>query len=198
MPVRRHVQCLSVVKHTISPCFLKHPFILFLKMQHMLVKVKRFVIDQPFSFISFFFHSSLKKYSLVIFIFCISVSVFILFIFNFCSWPFYKSFSCFLFSPSILICHVLLFQFSSYSFDFYLGSFDKVLLIFNFILQTKFMVYCFFLKFDRHSFDYFFYWFNFSFQFNPLIKLFWLPSNLFFILIFTLIHLIAIFFIFDP
>jgi len=104
--------------NTISPCFLKHPFILFLKMQHMLVKVKRFVIDQPFSFISFLFHSSLKKYSLVIFIFCISVSVFILFIFNFCSWPFYKSFSCFLFSPSILICHVLLFQFSSYSFDF--------------------------------------------------------------------------------
>ena len=59
------------------------------------------------------------------------------------------------------------------------------------------MIYYFF-QFGPHSLKFFFYFVKiiFSSQFNPSIKIFIVTSNLFFILIFTSIILIAIFFYF--
>jgi hypothetical protein len=47
---------------------------------------------------------------LVFFVFNILISVFIFLIFNFYFWPFYKTFICFQFHHSILICHILFFS----------------------------------------------------------------------------------------
>jgi hypothetical protein len=53
--------------------------------------------------------------------------------------------------------------------------------------------YIIFFQFGPYSFDLFFLLFKlFFFQFIPQIKIFWLPSNLLFILIFNLIILIII------
>jgi len=58
----------------------------------------------------------------------------------------YGSFVKFQFHPPILIFHVLFFYFSSHSFDFWFFSwpFCKKYFVFNFILQSKFMMYFFF------------------------------------------------------
>jgi hypothetical protein len=77
---------------------------------------------------------------------------------------------------------------------FFLSLFVNVLLVFNFILQSKFILFYFFLIWPL------FFWFVFSFvivifyfQFNHSIEHSLLPSNLFFISIFTPILFITIF-----
>jgi len=75
------------------------------------------------------------------FVFAFSIWVIILLIFLFCSYSFYKSFVCFQFSPSIKISHVYFFLFLIFLFLIYfLDFFVKVLLVFNFIYQSKFML----------------------------------------------------------
>jgi hypothetical protein len=77
------------------------------------------------------------------------------FLFN--SYSFYKSSVCFQFRPSITLSHMF-FYFGPSSFDFwffFLDPFIKVLLAFNFIFQSNFMLFYFF-QFDPHSFDLFF------------------------------------------
>jgi hypothetical protein len=67
-------------------------------------------------------------------LFLVFQSLFLWFLFF---YPFYKNSICFQFSHSIIICYILFFQFSPYSFIFkffFLGHFVKVYLIFNFII----------------------------------------------------------------
>jgi len=81
----------------------------------------------------------------------------ILLIFNLYYWLFCKSFICFQFYPSIPNCHYYFFSIWSLFFFIsivFLGHFVKFLLVFNFIIQSKFMV-CHVFQFSPHSFDYF-------------------------------------------
>jgi len=77
----------------------------------------------------------------------VNFNPYIFFYIYFHPWFYYKNFKCFQFNHWITICHILFFKFNPYSFElwfFFLGSFVKVLLVFNFILQSKFMLfYCF-------------------------------------------------------
>jgi hypothetical protein len=68
----------------------------------------------------------------------VSILVFILLISTFFLDLFYKSFIYFQFSPLIKIYHIFFFQFR------FLGLLVKVLLIFDFTIQSKFMMYYFF------------------------------------------------------
>jgi hypothetical protein len=90
----------------------------------------------------FFFSHPHEKYSLTFFVVSISTLVIILLIFNFWFWPLCRSFICFQFHPSIPIYHILHSPIRSSFFFllFFLGSFIKDLLVFNFILQFKLMV----------------------------------------------------------
>jgi len=89
-------------------------------------------------FFPLFSLSNLKKYTFVLFFIYFNYNPYF---FNFCSWLFYRSFVFFQFNPLIRICHILFFSIWSLFFWFFLLSlFVKVLLVFNFIIQSKFMV----------------------------------------------------------
>jgi hypothetical protein len=121
---------------------------------------------------------------LVLFIFGFLISALIFLFVIFVLSPFIKKFVCFQFISSITICHLL--------YSFFLNPLVKVLLVFNFIIQSNFMAFYFF-QFGTHSFDFLFF-VKFIFLFSLTIQ----STNLccpliFFILIFTLIFLITIF-----
>jgi hypothetical protein len=99
----------------------------------------------------------------------------------------------FQFNSSILICYISHFSIWSFFFwflFFFLGPFVKVLMVFNFIIQSMFMVF-YFSNLILILFIFFIDFFLFNS--NPNQNLF-LPSNLFFISIFNLIVLIDIYF----
>ena len=113
-------------------------------------------------------------------------SLFFLF-FYFCSWSFYESFICFQFHHSILICHILFFSIwflFIWFLIFFIGLFVR-LLVFKFILQSKFIVY-YFLKFGPHSFKFFCHFVKVIFLFNFTIQ-FFLGIFVKFLLIFNFI-----------
>ena len=100
-----------------------------------------------------------------------SILVLMFFMAYFCLWPFYKSFVCFQFSPSIIICHILFFLIWSLFFWFLiltLGSFVKVLIVFYFVIQSKFMLSFFNLALILLIF---FCWSFFLFFFNLTVQL---------------------------
>jgi hypothetical protein len=102
----------------------------------------------------------------------------------------WKLISFFQFSPSILICHVLMLSiWSLYFWFFFSWPFNKSFIVFNFTVQSKLIVYYLF-HFVTRSFDFFFFIFLLIFfiffQSNPKIKIL-LLSYLFFISILTLI-----------
>jgi hypothetical protein len=82
---------------------------------------------------------------LVLFIFGILISALIFLFVIFVLSPFIKKFVCFQFISSIIICHLL--------YSFFLNPLVKVLLVFNFIIQSNFMAVYFF-QFGTHSFDF--------------------------------------------
>jgi hypothetical protein len=103
--------------------------------------------------------SSPTKHMLIFFVFGILLSVLIFFISSFFSWTFYKSFVLSPFSHSIVVCYIVFFPIRILFFGFlifFFGFFVKVLLVFNFIIQSKFMVYYFF-QLDSYSFDFIFF-----------------------------------------
>jgi hypothetical protein len=90
----------------------------------------------------------------------LSILVLLFFIVYCHTFSYYNSFSYFQLSPWITICHILFFpiQFIFFWFlIFFLGSFVKVLLVFNFIIQSKFMFFYFFSIYPS------FFWFIFPF-----------------------------------
>jgi hypothetical protein len=96
---------------------------------------------------------------MTLFIIGASTSILILLIFNFWSWLFYKSFICFQYNSSILIYQILysLTWFLFFLFlIFFVNSLVKDLLVFNFILQLKFMVLCYLIWFLFFIFLFFF------------------------------------------
>ena len=134
---------------------------------------------------------------MIFFVVDILASVFILLTSNFCSWFFCKSFICFQFSPSISICYILFSPMRALLFwflVFFLDHFVKVVLVFNSIIQSKFMIYYFF-QFDPHSFNFFFIFFKVIFLFSLTLqsKNYSFSLIYFFILIFITILLITIF-----
>jgi len=94
----------------------------------LVVVVMQFVANGAFFVFFIFFLSTSENYSLVLFVVGISTLVFILLILSFCSLPFCKS-------------YILFFQFNPYYFDFFSRPFCKDFIGFDFILQSKFMVY---------------------------------------------------------
>jgi hypothetical protein len=97
----------------------------------------------------------------------------------FCLWPFYKSFVCFQFSPSITIRHIFFFSIWSLFFWFLiltLGSFVKVLIVFYFVIQSKFMLSFFNLALILLIF--FVEVFSFFFQFNRPIYFYFVKNAL--------------------
>jgi hypothetical protein len=86
----------------------------------------------------------IQIFRVVLLVLDISTLILILLIFNFCSWLFYKKIICFQFHPSMSICYVLFFPIWSLLFwflIFFLDLFMLFLFVFNFILQSKFMIY---------------------------------------------------------
>jgi hypothetical protein len=102
-----------------------------------------FVINEPFFFL---FSLLLEKYMLTIFVVCISTSILTLLIFFILSFLYkFYLFSILSFNfnlPNIIFSNLV----SSFFWFliFFLGFFIKVLLVFNFIIQFKLMVLCFF------------------------------------------------------
>jgi hypothetical protein len=97
-------------------------------------------------FFLFFLFFSPKNYSSTFLFVDISTSFFIFFIFNFQSWPFYWSFICFQFYPSILIYQISYSSMWSSFFiflNFIVCSFIRVLVVFNLIIQFKLMILIF-------------------------------------------------------
>jgi len=105
-------------------------FFFFLLVWHMLVVVRWFVVDELF-FPSLLFSLFLKKnYNLTIFIVDISTSILILLISSFVSWLFCRNSICFQFHPSISICHIIFWIWSS--FFWFFRSFVELIFLFNF------------------------------------------------------------------
>jgi len=155
-------------------CLWKHHRVLFLWVWHATTDNGWFITSSCF-FPPSFLSLTRKKYTFIFFVFGISISILIL---------------------SILFIYVII-------------SFIKVLFVFNLVLQLPFIMYYFF-HLGPYSLDlYFFsltfllklYWFSIS-SFNQSfrcliflsIEIFLLLSNLYFILAFTLILLIIIYF----
>ena len=96
----------------------------------------------------FFLHSSLLIDKVHDYLFCFCFFNFSHHTFDllFRSYFFYKSFVWFQFSPLITISHMFFFSFQFLFFWFliyFLGPSVKILLVFNFILQSKFFVFAF-------------------------------------------------------
>jgi hypothetical protein len=114
------------------------------------------------SFFSFFSLSFTANYSLILLVVDISTFVLILMISNFWSRPFYTSFICFKFHPSISIYQILYLPIWSSFFRFLIfiiGPFVKILVVFNFIIQFKlmilyFLIWCSLLFFSISPFNY--------------------------------------------
>jgi hypothetical protein len=90
--------------------------------------------------------SFLRYYNLVLLVVSISILIPVILISFFLSWLFCRSFIFFQFHIWILIYQLLYSPIWSSFFEFlifYLGHFIKVLLVFNFIIQFKFLVLCF-------------------------------------------------------
>jgi hypothetical protein len=86
-----------------------------------------------------------KKMIFVLFSLDLSVSVLLFFVFYYRSWSYNKSFSHFQCSSWITICHIYIYSIQSLFFWFFsLNSFVKVLLVFTFIFQLKFMFFMIF------------------------------------------------------
>jgi len=99
--------------------------------------------DIGICFPSFFFIQLLRKMHDCFFYFLYSNFNHYFLSFYFCSYLFYKSFIYFQISFSIIIiCYF--FHFGPYFFNFFLCSFVKVLLVFNYIIRSKFMLFYFF------------------------------------------------------
>jgi hypothetical protein len=135
------VQRLLTFKNVIPLCHWKYSCLLFLLVQRLAQLVIEFSVDEPF--FSHFSLFSSKNYSSTFLFVDISTSVFIFFIFNFQSWPFYWSFICFQFYPSILIYQISYSSMWSSFFiflNFIVCSFIRVLVVFNLIIQFKLMI----------------------------------------------------------
>jgi len=184
-------------------CCCKHHHSLYFLVWHMPSEMQQFVTVSFFFSFSFLFspHKNITWSSL----FMIFQFEFLFFWFlNFISWSSYTNFICFWFSSSILICHVLFLLVQSLFFllFFFLDPFVKIFLIFNFIIQFKFIVYYYF-QFGPHSFNFFPFCLSyFSFQFTlqlknlrcSLIYFLFLFSTSFFKLLFFLSFLLIDFF----
>jgi len=149
------------------------------------------MVCRRWQFFLFFSLSYPKRYTLALFVFGILIPVIFLLIFYFCPWPFYKSFICFQFNPSITIFHIHLSHlyfwcFNSslfFIFDFvFLGFFIKILFFFNLILKWQFFLCYFLKKFNSYSLDFYFFFlglfvkilliFNFIIQSNFMVYYF--------------------------
>jgi len=96
------------------------------------------VCRRRFFFLSFISLLYLKKYLVVLFVFCLLIPVLILLIFYFWFYHFYKKkIICFQFSHLITIN----LSYKKVHGFFFLCLFVKVLLVFNFINQLKFMLF---------------------------------------------------------
>jgi hypothetical protein len=119
-----------------------------------------------FFFLPSFLSHTQRKCTLVLIVISFPDSIFLVLIVYFCYFLFYYSFICFQFNPSILIC-IYNFSIRSSTFDFFffsfyllsrfflafnlvlllwflsflLGHFVKKFMVFNFILQIKFMFF---------------------------------------------------------
>jgi hypothetical protein len=109
-----------------------------------------------FFYIYIYILLSFENYRLVMFIVDILTQIFIFLIPDFFSWSFYKKFICFQFYLSISIWHIYIFYFVLFFrfLIFFLGLFVNISLVFNFIHQSKFLVY-YFSQFGANSFDFF-------------------------------------------
>jgi len=112
----------------------------------MPLDVKKNIILSHVGFFPPFSLSSPGYYSLVLLVVSISTLIPIILISHFLSLSFCRNFICFQFYFWILIYQILYSPIWSSFFEFlifYLGHFIKVLLVFNFIIQLKFLVLCF-------------------------------------------------------
>jgi len=138
---QRHMWCLLTSKNILPPCCWKRRHVFFLVEWSVSTRIVQFVVNWPFSFLFFLLHQELHLGPI-----CYLYFNFSPYFFNFCSWSFYRSFICFQFRPSIPIYQILYFLIWSLFFLFLIFFFDffvKVLLVFNFIIQSKLMVLCF-------------------------------------------------------
>jgi hypothetical protein len=101
---RKRMHHFLLAKFVVLPCLWKRYLTLFLLVRRVTVSDKWFVVDD--SFFLFFSLSYPKRCTLALFVFGILIPVIFLLIFYFCPWPFYKSFICFQFNPSITIFHI--------------------------------------------------------------------------------------------
>jgi len=145
------------MEKVISLCHWKCHRVLFHLEWHVLALVVRFVAS---GHLFFFFFSLLspKNYSLTLFVVGILTSVLVLLIFIFCSWLFYKSFIYFQFHPSVSICSILFVSnlIHILLISNFFSPFVNVVVVFNFILQSKLMVLCFPIWFSLFWFLIFF------------------------------------------
>jgi len=132
----------SVVKPGLPLCYWKRHCILFLLVWRVMVDDEQFVIDSRFFFLPSYFLSTRESaclFFLLFFLFnslCFLFLIFVLGLFRkkfmFSIYSLNHNLSYIIFTNSLFILLISI---------FFLGSFVKVLLVFNFILQSKFMLF---------------------------------------------------------